>query len=168
MSAVSAPIRTPVRRPSGEGLAPYAWVEGPLITLHVAYHGTLQDSPIRSSRDAASYVEPYLLQSDRELMLMVPLNTRHKPLGVHVVSIGSLSQSIVHPREVFKAAICVNAAAIILAHNHPGGDPEPSDEDKTLTQRLQSAGGILGIRLLDHLILVDSGRWFSFADQGLL
>ena len=88
-------------------------------------------------------------------------------LGINTVSIGSLSTSIVHPREVFKAAILMGAANIILAHNHPSGDPSPSKEDIEITQRLAKAGEILGIEVLDHLILTPSGH-ISFKDKGLL
>ncbi|MBY0248594.1 MAG: hypothetical protein K2Q17_13090 [Nitrospiraceae bacterium] len=75
--------------------------------------------------------------------------------------------SIVHPREVFKPAILLNSAAIICAHNHPSGDPEPSSEDRVLTARLRQAGDLIGITVLDHVILGDD-RTFSFADQGWL
>jgi DNA repair protein RadC len=83
---------------------------------------------------------------------------------VNIVSIGSLTLSVVHPREVFKPAILLNACAIIAVHNHPSGDPTPSAEDRTLTTRLRDAGDLLGIRLLDHLILGDDYN-YSFADQ---
>jgi DNA repair protein RadC len=74
-------------------------------------------------------------------------------IGIHTVSVGSLSASIVHPREVFKAAILSNCAALILAHNHPSGDPHPSQEDRVLTARLVEAGKLVGISVLDHIII---------------
>ena len=83
------------------------------------------------------------------------------------ISKGSLSSSIVHPREAFNAAVRESAGAVIFLHNHPSGDPEPSPEDHALTRRLVAAGEILGIRVLDHLIIGD-GRYMSFADQGWL
>ena len=86
-------------------------------------------------------------------------------LGVNVVSIGSLTLSIVPSREVFKPAILLNTSALICAHNHPSGDPEPSSEDRALTTRLRQAGDLLGITVLDHLILGDD-RTYSFADRG--
>jgi DNA repair protein RadC len=89
----------------------------------------------------------------------------HAIIGVNVVSIGSLSFSIVHPREVFKPAILLNSAAIICSHNHPSGDPAPSSEDRVFTARLRQAGDLIGITILDHLILGDE-RSYSFADQG--
>ena len=81
------------------------------------------------------------------------------------MSQGSLTLSIVHPREVFNLAVRESAAAVIFLHNHPSGDPSPSEEDRTLTSRLVEAGNILGIRVLDHLIIGD-GKYVSFADQG--
>ena len=80
---------------------------------------------------------------------------------------GSLTVSIVHPREVFTLAVKESAAAVIFLHNHPSGDPTPSQEDRALTARLVSAGEVLGIRVLDHLVVGD-GRYVSFADQGWL
>jgi DNA repair protein RadC len=80
------------------------------------------------------------------------------------VSIGSLQSSIVHPREVFRSAVRVAAAAIIVAHNHPSGDPQPSCEDRAVTTRLQEAGALLGIQLLDHLVLGESS-FYSFAEE---
>ena len=102
---------------------------------------------------------------DREQFLVCCLDAKNASIGVNVVSIGTLTLSLVHPREVFKPAILLNACAIIAVHNHPSGDPTPSPEDRTLTTRLREAGDLLGIRLLDHLILGDD-RLYSFADQG--
>ena len=104
---------------------------------------------------------------DREVFVAVLMDTRNQVLGINTVSIGSLSTSIVHPREVFKAAILMGAANIILAHNHPSGDPSPSKEDIEITRRLAKAGEILGIQVLDHLILTPSGH-ISFKEKGLL
>lgn len=85
------------------------------------------------------------------------------------MSQGSLNQSIVHPRETFKAAILANAAAVILAHNHPSGDTAPSREDREITRRLQEAGELLGIKVLDHVIVAtDSGNYLSYVESGLL
>jgi DNA repair protein RadC len=84
-----------------------------------------------------------------------------------LVSIGPLNQSIVHPREVFKTACLSNAAAIILIHQHPTGDPSPSQEDLSITRRLKEAGEIMGIKVLDHIIIGD-GQYLSFVERGLL
>jgi DNA repair protein RadC len=97
------------------------------------------------------------------------LDQKNKVIGIHTVSMGSLTASVVHPREVFKPAILSNAAAIILAHNHPSGQPQPSQEDRVLTVRLVTAGKLLGISILDHVIIGDgTSAYFSFADEGLL
>lgn len=98
-------------------------------------------------------------------MALAFLDAKHRPIGVEIVSIGSLTASIVHPREVFKAAVVANAAAVVICHNHPSGIAEPSPEDVSLTSRLSQAGEILGIRLLDHVILGDRSH-YSFADSG--
>jgi DNA repair protein RadC len=79
-----------------------------------------------------------------------------------------LTASIVHPREVYKAAILANAAAILCGHNHPSGDPQPSQEDRAITLRLAEAGKLLGINVVDHIIIGSTGKYFSFADEGLL
>ncbi len=88
-------------------------------------------------------------------------------IGINTVSIGSLTGSVVHPREVFKPAILANAASIICGHNHPSGDLEPSNEDRAITKRLVASGRLLGIDVLDHLIIGDELH-FSFADNGLM
>jgi DNA repair protein RadC len=103
----------------------------------------------------------------KEHFLAFYLNARSQLLCRETVSIGTLSASLVHPREVFAPAISHSAAAVIVAHNHPSGDCTPSAEDKDATRRLSRAGELLGIPLLDHLI-VSTGRFFSFKDHGLM
>jgi len=105
--------------------------------------------------------------ADREYFLAFMLDGKNRISSCNVVSVGSLNQAIVHPREVFKAAILSNAAAIIVAHNHPSGDTSPSREDREITRRLKEAGDMIGIRVLDHIILGESG-YLSFTEQGLL
>lgn len=116
------------------------------------------------SATAAKFFRPLFEGIDREQMAVAFLDAKHRVIGVGIVSIGSLTASIVHPREVFKPAIVSNAAAIIICHNHPSGVSEPSPEDVSLTSRLTQAGDILGIRLLDHVILGDSTH-YSFVDR---
>ena len=89
-------------------------------------------------------------------------------MGDREVSVGTLTASLVHPREVFRAAIRERAASIALVHNHPSGDPTPSPEDVALTARLRSAGDLLGIRVLDHIVIGSGGRYVSFLDTGRL
>jgi len=124
---------------------------------------------IRSSADASALIHAYLEGVDREHFGVLLLSQKNNVIGVNTVSVGSLTASVVHPREVFKPAILSNAAAIILAHNHPSGQPQPSQEDRVLTVRLVAAGKLLGISVLDHVIIGDgTSAYFSFADEGLL
>jgi len=95
------------------------------------------------------------------------LDGKNKIQCIDLVSVGSLNQSIVHPREVFKSACLSNAAAMILIHPHPTGDPNPSSEEINITRRLKEAGEILGIKRVDHIIVGD-GQYLSFVERGLL
>lgn len=105
---------------------------------------------------------------DREHFVALYLNTKNRPVGYQVISVGTLTAALVHPREVFKAAILSNANAVVVAHNHPSGDPTPSREDREITRRLKEAGQILGIELLDHLVIGHDGRYTSFRERALL
>ncbi|WP_455378515.1 RadC family protein [Petrachloros mirabilis] len=122
---------------------------------------------ISSSRDLFNHYHPSLRDLRHEIFKVVLLDAKHSIIRDATVSEGSLTLSIVHPREVFTMAVRESAAAVIFLHNHPSGDPTPSREDRLLTARLVSAGEVLGIRVLDHIVVGD-GRYFSFADQGLL
>jgi DNA repair protein RadC len=112
---------------------------------------------IRGPDDVVALVGPKLRKEQREHFLVLLLNARHEVLGKETVSIGSLNASIVHPREVFKPALVQSAASILLVHNHPSGDPEPSEEDLAITKRLVQAGELLGIGVLDHVIIARRG-----------
>jgi DNA repair protein RadC len=103
--------------------------------------------------------------ADREQFWALMLDSKNKLIGINLVSQGSLSSSIVHPREVLKPAILLSAAAIVVLHNHPSGDPVPSDEDRACTTRLTEACNVVGIRLLDHIIIVGESDFFSFSDS---
>ena len=122
-------------------------------------------SIVKGPADAAAYLMPILRYEVKENFVVLLLNTKNKIIGHRVVSIGSLSASIVHPREVFKEAIKVNAASIIIAHNHPSGDPAPSREDVAVTERLVKAGKIMDIQVLDHIIIGDS-KYLSMKERG--
>ncbi len=104
---------------------------------------------------------------DREHFRVLLLNTKHQVLRVATVSVGGLNSAQVHPREVFKEAIRCGAAAIILVHNHPSGDPTPSTDDRQITDRLQAAGTLIGIPVLDHIIIGD-GQFSSLGELGYL
>ena len=108
-----------------------------------------------------------LYNETKEHFVTLHLDGKNKILCKDPVSIGSLNQSIVHPREVFKTALLSNAAAIILVHNHPSGDPSASKQDIAITNRLKEAGEIMGVNVLDHIIIGD-GTYFSFVEEGLL
>ena len=129
----------------------------------------LPSGRLRDSRAVAALVRERLQGADREHFIVILLNRKNEVVGINTVSMGSLTASVVHPREVFKPAILGNAAAIICAHNHPSGDPFPSSEDRALTARLVQGGKLLGIEILDHVIVGDgTDRYFSFADADCL
>ncbi len=120
---------------------------------------------IRSPEDVASLLMEKMRFLDREHFQVMTLNTKNQVLGIKTAFIGSLNSSIVHPREIFKEAIKRSAAALILVHNHPSGDPSPSPEDLDVTRRLQEAGRLLGIEILDHVIIGDR-KFYSLKQQG--
>jgi DNA repair protein RadC len=115
----------------------------------------------------ADLVRAHLGDTDREQFVAVLLNVRLKVLAINTVSVGTLSQSLVHPREVFKPAILAGAHAVIVAHNHPSGDPEPSVEDMQITRRLAAAGTLLGIEVVDHVIVAEDSH-VSLRERGAL
>ena len=106
--------------------------------------------------------------SDREVFIVLHLDARNRVVAHEVTSIGSQAASIVHPREVFKAAILKGANGIVLAHNHPLGDPAPSDDDISLTHRLRDAGNLVGIDVKDHVIVAPPNENISFKELGLV
>lgn len=121
---------------------------------------------ITSPEEAAGLVMEDLRYRDREVFQALLLDTKHRLLAIQVVSVGHLSGAPVHPRELFKDAIRRSAAAVVLVHNHPSGDPQPSPEDIALTHRLVEAGRLLGIEVLDHLIVGDN-TYVSLKEQGV-
>lgn len=122
---------------------------------------------VPDGRAAAALFPAALRSAKKEHFHGLYLDARRRLLHQETISVGTLSASLVHPREVFAPALSVSAAAVIVGHNHPSGDPSPSEEDREVTRRLRRAGEILGLPLLDHVI-VSSGRWFSFREHGLL
>lgn len=142
----------------------------PVYRIELVRERTLKVEPRRSvhnSEDVVAILRDELLKADREKLICLMLNAKNAIIGIDVVSVGTLTQSCGHPRELYKAAILTNAAAIILVHNHPSGDPSPSLEDAQLTARIGKAGEILGIKLLDHVIIGELGH-YSFANAGRL
>ena len=126
-------------------------------------------SPCRSSEDAQRVARAIYqtLDADKEHFVLLVLNNKNRVNGFKVISTDSLTASLVHPREVWRAALHLCAAAVVFAHNHPSGDPAPSPEDQDITRRLKETGDVLGIRVLDHVVLGQE-RFFSFSDRGLL
>lgn len=122
---------------------------------------------IHSPADAVAFFRSTLQRSEVEQFLCLSLDSQHRPLGVTRVTSGLLNTSLVHVRETFRVAIVLNAACIIVAHNHPSGDPTPSMDDRNVTEQLQAAGRIIEIPVFDHIIIAGE-RWTSFAEAGLL
>ena len=113
---------------------------------------------LRSPGDVARFVRQLIAGDAREHFVTLMLDGRHRPIAYQVVSVGTATASLVHPREVFQAAVGLGAVALIVAHNHPSGDPSPSREDRDVTARLVRAGGVLGIRLLDSVVVSERGH----------
>ena len=133
----------------------------------------VKETAIGISRPADA-LEPILKELERikfkevECFICLTLNGCHKIIGTYIVSKGLVNQTIVHPREVFRPAIADNAVAVIIAHNHPSGNLEPSMEDKGTTNRIKEAGNLLGIKVLDHLIVSPSAKgYFSFLEENI-
>ena len=154
---------------------------GPASTVHrvrelvVSYRPFRFELPVEGSvtgpHDAAKLASAILADADVERVLALHFNVKHRLIGVHVVSVGTLDASLVHPRDVFKAACLSNAASLVIAHNHPSGDPTPSPEDRTLSDRLRKAGELIGVTLLDFVIVTDPAegfRYHSFKEAGVL
>ena len=122
---------------------------------------------IGSPEDVANLLRDYFKEKDREEFVLLILNTSNVLAGMSVISVGGLASSIVEPRQVFKVAVLANAAAVILAHNHPSGNPEPSREDIRITRQLVDAGKLMGIPVHDHLIIAGE-TYTSLGERGLM
>ena len=127
---------------------------------------------VNNSRQAQALIQNLILtkgQPDREQFVVALLNAKNEMIGLNIVSVGALSSAPVHPREVLKPAILANSAAMILAHNHPSNDLEPSPDDIAITKKIIRAADIIGIQIHEHLIItMEDDRYYSFADQGLI
>lgn len=127
-----------------------------------------QKPSISTPEDVVAVCGPQMRGLDREHFWTLALNTKNRLLRVFEISVGSLSASIVHPRELFRDAVRISAASVVAVHNHPSGDPTPSGADIQLTRRLVKAGDVLGIELLDHVVIGDGGEHASMRDLGLM
>ena len=127
----------------------------------------LSEAPICSSTDAAAILQPMIGERMCESIVTLALDARHRPIGVHEVSRGSVSEAAVKLADVFRYPLIAGAASMLIAHNHPSGDPEPSGDDIRFTEQLTQGATLLGLRLLDHLVITEC-RYSSFLDRGLL
>ena len=142
----------------------------PLYTTRLVREKTFrfaERTQVSSPADVAKVLIPYFADKDREECLAALVDTANSLIGLVQISVGGLAASIVEPRQVFKAAILANAAAVICLHNHPSGNPEPSREDIRITRQLVEAGKLLGIPLHDHLIVAEN-TYTSLAERGLM
>ena len=128
--------------------------------------GEVYDAQLRTAEAVASLLRPLLENEPSERFVALLLNGKHRITGFVEVSRGTLTTSLVHPREVFGPALREVAAAVIVAHNHPSGDPEPSQEDLEVTRRLREAGQLVGVPLLDHIIVGERGSFTSLRERG--
>jgi DNA repair protein RadC len=144
----------------------------PIYNLRLERRGSIRyadrdiSSPAAASTLAREIIAEELTTYAAEQFVTLYLNTKNRPVGYSVTSIGTLNATLVHPREVLKGALLTNAHAFIVAHNHPSGDPVPSQEDREVTDRLKEAGALMGIALLDHLVIGHDGRYTSFRERG--
>ena len=120
---------------------------------------------ISNPYDAYRLIKNFLVDSDREKFVVVCLDTKSQPVSIEIVSIGTVNSAMVHPREVFKVAVLSNASKIICFHNHPSGSTNFSKEDEVITERLQKCGEILGVELVDHIVIGDYDKYFSFKEN---
>ena len=130
------------------------------------YRG-IRPPEVSSPREAFAVLKPRIADWTREHFLVVLLDARNGVVGIETVSVGSLTASIVHPREVFKPAVIASVAGIVIGHNHPSGDPEPSPEDLSITKRLVNAGELLGIEVHDHIVFTERS-FVSLRERGAL
>jgi DNA repair protein RadC len=168
LRAVTRMGRDELSRAHGVGAARAARVQA---ALELGRRSLTRDPSERpqfaTPREVAAYLLPLFGSYPVERFGILLLDTRHRLLRTRILSIGSLDASVVHPREVFREAILAGAAALVLFHNHPSGDPSPSRDDLSLTRRMMAAGDLVGIDVLDHVVLADS-RYASLKELGRL
>lgn len=122
--------------------------------------------PIMSAADAYAQLRDAFEGAETERVVVTALDRKHKPLGRETVYVGTVAGATIRMAELFRMAVRLNASAIVIAHNHPSGDPTPSTEDLRTTRDAVAAGGLLGIEVLDHLVIGDGGRWVSLGELG--
>jgi DNA repair protein RadC len=127
----------------------------------------LKNFDIKDPESVVKAIRASIKDKAKEHFKLILLNPRNKIIGISTISIGTLNASLVHPREVFKDAIVHSAASVVLAHNHPSGDPEPSEDDLKITKKLVESGKILGIEVIDHII-IGKNNFCSYKERGLI
>lgn len=138
------------------------------IAKRMNYNNYEQVDIIHGPEDVARYMFPRIGREQKEHFIVILLNTKNHIIGYKVISVGSLTASVVHPREVFEVATKNHAASMIIGHNHPSGDPSPSREDIAITRRLVQAGEIMDIKVLDHIIVGRNNRYKSLKEEDLM
>ena len=141
-----------------------------IVKIQMVRDGTLEygKKAIKGPQDLAEIGQKLIQNADREMFLMVSLNTRNHINCIHLVGIGTVNACLVSPREVLKAVILSSGTSFACIHNHPSGDPDPSDDDIRITNRLVECGRLFGIGLIDHVIISDDGKYESFMEKGLI
>lgn len=137
------------------------------MTFEFVFEKEVDIGTVSCSKDIKPLLMNYA-QSPQELFLAITLDASYSPIKCHMISLGTANKSIVHPRDVFREAIADNAVAVIVAHNHPSGDTEPSKQDIETTELLKKAGQLICIQVLDHIIFTPNGDTYGFADHGLM
>ena len=127
----------------------------------------VKDFDVKNPEGVVKAIRASIKDKAKEHFKLILLNPRNKIIGISTISIGTLNASLVHPREVFKDAIVHSAASVVLAHNHPSGDPEPSEDDLKITKKLVESGKILGIEVVDHII-IGKNNFCSYKEKGLI
>ena len=160
-------FRTPPDQPAGKSISVYR-----VCLVKDATVSFGQEAFVNNSRQAHALIQNLILnrgQPDREQFVVAMLNAKNKIIGLNIVSVGILSSTLVSPREVLKPAILANSSAMILCHNHPSCDLNPSPDDLEVTRKIIKAADIIGILVHEHLIInLENERFFSFADEGII
>lgn len=142
------------------------------VSLVKDNHVQFEQTPVCSAPEAQRIIQKLIStvgQPDREQFCVILLNAKNRIIGLNIVSVGDLSNAVVHPREVLKSAILANACYMILCHNHPSEDLVPSVQDKKITEKIVKAAEIMGITVHEHLIInMENDQYYSFADHGLI
>lgn len=167
LRAVATATAAELSRVPGVGMAKAAQIKA-AFELGKRLAAATTERPVVNRPDlAANLLMEQMRYHDKEHFKALLLDTRNRCVAVRSISVGGLNSNVAHPREIFREAVAHSAAAVIVAHNHPSGDPTPSKEDEVLTRRLVEAGKIMGIEVLDHLVIGD-GRWVSMKEKGLM